>query len=61
MEGIGTIGMMTGPAIAGLAYDNWGSYQTIWLLLAGLALVAIISVSTIAPVRGPTGLSDKVQ
>lgn len=61
MEGIGTIGMMTGPAIAGLAYDNWGSYQTIWILLAGLALIAIISVSTIAPVRSPVELDDKVQ
>ncbi|MBU2534594.1 MAG: MFS transporter [Chloroflexi bacterium] len=61
MEGIGTIGMMIGPAIAGLAYDRWGSYQTIWLLLAGLAVVAIIAVSTITPVRSPTEPGDKVQ
>jgi MFS family permease len=51
IEGIGTIGAIIGPAIAGLAYDNLGSYQIIWLLLAGLAVVAIISVFTIAPVR----------
>jgi len=50
MEGIGTIGGITGPAIAGWAYDNWGSYQTIWLLLAGLSVVAIISVFTITPI-----------
>ncbi|NIN34954.1 MAG: MFS transporter, partial [Gammaproteobacteria bacterium] len=61
MEGIGTIGMMTGPAIAGLAYDKWGSYQTIWLLLAGLALVAIVSVFTITPVKSPVEPGEKVQ
>jgi len=51
MEGIGTIGGIIGPAIAGLAYDNWGSYQIIWLLLSGLVIVAIISVSTLTPVK----------
>jgi len=51
VEGIGTIGNMMGPVIAGWAYDNWGSYQKIWLLLAGLAVFAITSVFTIAPVR----------
>lgn len=51
MEGIGTIGGIIGPAMAGWAYDNWGSYQVIWLLLAGLAVVAIILVSTVTPVR----------
>ncbi len=61
MEGIGTIGGIIGPAIAGWAYDNWGSYQIIWFLLAGLAVVAIISVSTIAPVRSTVELNDKLQ
>ncbi|MFQ5996772.1 MAG: MFS transporter [Dehalococcoidales bacterium] len=51
IEGVGTIGAILGPAIAGWAYDNWGSYQIIWLLLAGLAVVPIISVFTITPVR----------
>jgi len=61
IEGIGTIGNIMGPAIAGWAYDNWGSYQKIWLLLAGLAVVAIISILTIAPVRDLTGPDDKAQ
>ena len=61
MEGIGAIGGITGPAIAGWAYDNWGSYHIIWLLLASLAVVAIISVSTITPVRNLMGLDDKAQ
>jgi MFS family permease len=47
MEGIGTIG----ATLAGWAYDNWGSYQIIWLLLAGLAVVAMVSIFTITPVR----------
>ncbi len=58
MEGIGTIGGIIGPALAGWAYDNWGSYQIIWLLLAGLAIVAVISVFTISPVRATVEPGD---
>ncbi|MEE9399512.1 MAG: MFS transporter [Dehalococcoidales bacterium] len=58
MEGIGTLGGIIGPALAGWAYDNWGSYQIIWLLLAGLAIVAVISVFTIAPVRNAVEPGD---
>ena len=61
MEGIGTIGGIIGPALAGWAYDNWGSYQIIWFLLAGLAVVAIIAVFTIAPVGSTVELNDKLQ
>ena len=61
MEGIGTIGAIIGPTLAGWAYDNWGNYQIIWLLLAGLAVVAIISVFTITPVRNVMELDDKAQ
>jgi MFS family permease len=51
MEGIGTIGAIIGPTLAGWSYDRLGSYQTIWLLLASLAIVAVGSVLTITPVR----------
>jgi len=40
------------------AYDNWGSYHTVWLLLIGLAVVGIISISTITPDR-PVKIADK--
>jgi len=49
--GIGGIGGIIGPTMAGWAYDNWGSYQLIWFLLAGLAIVAVILILTITPVR----------
>ena len=61
MEGIGSVGGIIGPTLAGWAYDNWGSYQTIWLVLAGLAIVAIISVFTITPVRNLAGPDDKTK
>ena len=54
MEGIGTIGGIIGPALAGWVYDNQGSYQPIWLLLAGLSVVAIMLIHTITPVRSST-------
>jgi len=55
IEGIGTVGNMLGPIIAGWAYDKWGTYQTTWLLLAGLAVVAVISTLTIKPLAKPAG------
>jgi len=51
MEGIGAMGSIIGPTMAGWSYDNWGSYHTVWLLLAGAAIVAVISVSTITPIK----------
>jgi MFS family permease len=56
-QGLGAMGGMIGPTLAGWAYDNWGSYQTIWWLLAGLAIIALISVLTITPVDKVKALS----
>jgi OFA family oxalate/formate antiporter-like MFS transporter len=61
MEGIGTIGAIIGPTLAGWAYDSLGSYQIIWLLMAGLAVAALISVFTIAPVNNVMKRDDKAQ
>lgn len=48
--GLGAFGSIIGPTVAGWVYDNWGSYQAIWLTFAGLAVAAVISVLTIRPV-----------
>jgi MFS family permease len=61
MEGIGAIGSIIGPALAGWAYDNSGSYHIIWLLLAGFAIVPTYLVFTIAPVSNLTEPDDKAQ
>ena len=45
--GIGGLGSIIGPTAAGWIYDNFGSYQGIWFVFAGLAIVAVISVLTI--------------
>lgn len=57
--GIGGMGGIIGPTLAGWAYDNWGSYQIIWFLFASLALVALIAVLTIKPVRNAVEPDDK--
>jgi MFS family permease len=61
MEGIGTIGAIISPTLAGWAYDSLGSYQIIRLLMAGLAVAALISVFTIAPVNNVMKRDDKAQ
>jgi len=48
--GIGGLGGIIGPTLAGWVYDNFGSYQGIWFVFAGLATVAIVSVLTIPTV-----------
>ncbi|MFO7772495.1 MAG: MFS transporter [Dehalococcoidia bacterium] len=46
MVGIMMLGGISGPPLAGWAFDNWGSYQPIWLAFAGLAVVALFVVVT---------------
>lgn len=47
MIGINMLGSILGPAIAGWVYDNWGSYQGVWLFFAGLNVAALIAILTI--------------
>lgn len=48
--GIMALGSIAGPPLAGWVFDKWGSYQPIWLVFAGLAVVAILVVITTPPV-----------
>jgi len=38
------IGGLLGPLIAGAAYDKWSSYQGIWFIFAGLALLSALCI-----------------
>jgi MFS family permease len=51
MIGINMLGGILGPPLAGWVFDNWGSYQGIWFVFAGLSVAALISVLTIRPTR----------
>jgi len=44
MMGMGALGTVAGPLIAGWVYDNWGSYQNVWFMFAAFAIVAIVLV-----------------
>jgi MFS family permease len=46
MIGTMAIGGITGPPLAGWVFDRWASYQPIWFIYAGLALVAITVMLT---------------
>ena len=41
-----SLGALTGPIFAGWVFDHWGSYYAVWLILAGLNLIAIIILTT---------------
>ena len=47
--GIMTIGHIVGAPLAGWVFDKWGSYQGIWLVFAGLCIVAAFIVITTPP------------
>ena len=49
--GIGMIGSIVGPTLAGWAYDTWGSYQGIWFIFAATPVAAVVAILTITPVR----------
>lgn len=46
MTGIMASGSLASPAVAGWVFDNWGTYRPIWLVLAGLAVLAILVIVT---------------
>jgi MFS family permease len=48
--GVLMLGNMSGPPIAGAVFDKWGSYQGLWLALAGLTLVGAVIVALTPPV-----------
>jgi MFS family permease len=49
MMGIGAIGMVTGPFLAGWTYDTLGSYHLIWLVFAGIQVIPIVLMLTLKP------------
>ena len=47
--GINMVGGILGPTIAGWAYDNWGGYQDLWFILAGLVVAPLIFILITPP------------
>jgi sugar phosphate permease len=48
--GIIALGSIVGPPLAGWVFDRWSTYQPIWLVFAGLAVVAMLTAMSIPPV-----------
>jgi len=61
LMGLSMLGGLIGPPLAGWVYDNWGSYQNIWFVFAGLAVVGCILMLTIPSISATTQPSDKAQ
>jgi len=57
--GIMMLGNIAGPPLAARVFENWGSYQPIWLAFAGLAVVAILVVITTPTVRSTAQSVDE--
>ena len=57
--GVMTIGMIAGAPLAGWAFDKWGSYQGIWLVFAGLCVLAVFVVLTTPPFYKTTQQPDR--
>ena len=57
--GVMALGNVIGASLPGWVYDNWGSYQGIWLVFAGLTVAALITVATTPPIQLPTRRGDE--
>ena len=56
--GVSMAGSIGGPAVAGWAYDNWGSYQGMWFLMALVPLAAMVAMLMMSPSRSHKRLSQ---
>lgn len=57
VTGVSMLGAIVGAPLAGWVFDKWGTYQWIWFVFAGLAVIALVLVATIprprsSPTRG---------
>lgn len=57
VTGVAMLGAIVGAPLAGWVFDKWGTYQWIWFVFAGLAVIALVLVATIprprsSPTRG---------
>jgi OFA family oxalate/formate antiporter-like MFS transporter len=59
--GMMALGTIAGPPLAGLVFDKWGSYQPIWLVFAGLAVVALLTVATTPAINGTAQSVDETR
>ncbi len=50
LVGISVVGSIAGPPMAGWVFDNYGSYQNVWLVVAGFAIVSMVSILTMPKV-----------
>ncbi len=51
LMGISTAGSFLGPPLAGWVFDNYGSYQNVWLVLAGFAIVSMVLIWTMPTIK----------
>jgi len=52
------LGNMAGPPVAGWVFDNWGSYQGVWLAFAGTTFVGAVITLMIPPVSITSRVKD---
>jgi MFS family permease len=55
MQGIMTLGSIGMPTLAGWVFDTWRSYQNVWLIFAGVAMIGAILLATTPLVPAKAG------
>ncbi|MFC1971085.1 MFS transporter [Chloroflexota bacterium] len=54
------LGSILGPLFAGWVFDNWGSYNTAWIIFACITFTSTIIIATMPPVGTNFQVSDNV-
>ena len=58
--GSGSLGGVVGPTLAGWVFDNWGSYQGIWLVFAFVSISALFIILTIPPFDKRPNIAERL-
>lgn len=51
LMGLNMAGSVGGPALAGWAFDTWGTYQGAWIAMSFVPVAALFAVLSLKPVR----------
>jgi MFS family permease len=58
VQGMVMIGNVAGPPLAGLVYDNSGSYQNIWYIFAAIVILSSFIILATPPVKRATAIQN---
>lgn len=61
ITGVGTIGSMIGPLLAGVVFDTWGTYVPIWYVYAGIVFLCFFIIALLPSVKAGESIAQTAE